>query len=289
MFLFCADDHQDLTSEKKKCPKLRKLTSAKTAINCESGNLLTSPPPPPPSPPTNNNSSASDNSSSDEGIENPPILEDDDELEELITKELLNEDDSVNSSRAASSHHSHHQHHFNHHNLNYSHFNQQPQQHSRNLSSALSFATTGTEFETVERFLNGTDLKHFTTLKEEESLLLREILELEREQSSGAKKNNDGEEEDEIDEELLEFQRIEREIKLSELRKCLQLIQKQIENYRQKMEIEHFEEERKQLNELDSNQSRNSQLGQFVNMTDSMIEECRLDAAQQVNLSPTKP
>lgn len=262
----------EIVVSSKKCLK-RKSTPVKCLSNSDHPNETDSPPPP-------INNSSSDNSSSDEGIENPAILEDDEELDELVTQGLTDDIDTLCSTNVrAQSQHSHHQHHFNHHSLNHSHYHHQ-QSNSRNLSSSLSSGTTSTEFETVERYLNGTDYKHLATLKDEESLLLREIFDLEREQPGIVKKSDSDEE---VDEELLEFQRIEREIKLSELRKCLQIIQKQIENFKRKLDLDELEETRKQLEEFDK-VHRNSQLNQFTNMTDSMIEECRLDAAQQINL-----
>lgn len=243
--------------------------------------------------------SNSDNSSTDEGIDNPEDValedEDDDDEQRLVNLEA--------NGHSHSHHKDHHNHHFQHHRP-HRHRHHSGESCSKNSSSAASTSggTTASEcspldedLDQVERYLNGTTAKHHQTLVGEEANLRKEIAELEREQANpkptSPKSSHNGVhgptetdldvEDEEDDEELLEFQAIEREIKLSELRKCLETIQKRIEVCRRQMKVE-AEEKNHQAQARRPN--LNSAVLEFANMTDSMLEECRQDAAAQVNL-----
>lgn len=239
----------------------------------------------------NSSGSNSDNSSTDEGIDNPEdvVLDDDDDENGSVLK--------IDHQQTHLHHEHHHNHHYQHHRRNRNPSGGAESTNSTIIQGSLTPTTTVSTTEAfeedeqqVERFLNGTNIKHFNDLKTEESNLLKEIELLELEQSeteikcrlnnqkeSLQKSSNNIDNDDDDDEELLEFQRIECEIKLSELRKCLLVIQKQIENYRKKLDIEVCEDQ------LSINRPICSSL-LFANMTDSMLEECRLDAEQQINL-----
>nr|XP_046910406.1 beclin-1-like protein A [Dermatophagoides farinae] len=232
---------------------------------------------------------SSDNSSSDEGIENPAVLDDDEDIDDDDDDHHLR----LNKSKKLS--HSHHQHHFNHHNQLVNHHQQQQHQDSRK-SPSLSFKSSRTisplfpnstnpdDVHQVERFLNGNNSKHLNALEQEESLLLKEIFELESEQSelelqqtssttnsSQNKQTND----EEVDEELLEFQRIEREIKLSELRKCLQIVQKQIQNFKNKLEQPTVDKITDNFDAVTMATTTTTSNSSYLN------EQCQLNQAQQ--------
>lgn len=253
---------------------------------------------------------SSDNSSSDEGIENPAVLDDDEDIDDddddhrlrlNKSKKLSVVDGSNNNCHYHHHHnrnyssHSHHQHHFNHHNQLVNHHQQQQHQDSRK-SPSLSFKSSRTisplfpnstnpdDVHQVERFLNGNNSKHLNALEQEESLLLKEIFELESEQSelelqqtssttnsSQNKQTND----EEVDEELLEFQRIEREIKLSELRKCLQIVQKQIQNFKNKLEQPTVDKITDNFDAVTMATTTTTSNSSYLN------EQCQLNQAQQ--------
>lgn len=158
--------------------------------------------------------------------------------------------------------HSHHQHHFNHHNQLITHYQQDlrkspnvpilspPQRPSssqsignRTVSPLFPNSVNPDDVHQVELFLNGNNQKHLQTLEQEEIGLLREIEELYTEQNDSI----DGLNLEDFDEELAEFQRIEREIKISELEKCLNLVRKQMESIKQKM---NKEEQNKKSSEM---------------------------------------
>lgn len=71
-----------------------------------------------------------------------------------------------------------------------------------------------------------TSSESLNVLLMEEALVLGELNDIQQQHFSDCDDNED--------EDLREFQRIEREIKVSELSKCLQLVQKQINNYNEK-------------------------------------------------------
>ena len=143
----------------------------------------------------------------------------------------------------------------------------------------------------MERFLNGTSAKNLADLEAEAANLRREIADLEdphSRRSTPTETNLDVEEEEEDDEELREFQAIEREIKAAELRKCLQTIERRIEQCKEEIRVE--KEEAKEVQLLKHKTIKPNLLSrtfdQFAtdSMTDSMIEECRqaADAASQL-------
>lgn len=157
-------------------------------------------------------------SSTDEGIDNS--------AEEYDEAENDKPELDHKSNRESFPNHSHHKHHSNHHHN--AHFTSDP----------ASFDKTNQQSSNVV---------NLDRLRKEESALLQEILDLEEEQRQVSAANRKSVGDDPMlvsvygslspagntdeDDELQEFQRIEREIKLSELRKCLLLVQKQIDAY----------------------------------------------------------
>lgn len=248
----------------------------------------------------NSPAGSSDNSSSDEGIENPAVLdddeldEDDDDDDELRNKTKLAL--SVDNTNCHYYHHhrnftahSHHQHHFNHHNQLVNYYPESRKspslsfKSSRTVSPLFPNSTNLDDVHQVERFLNGTNTKHLNNLKQEESVLLNEIVELESEPSADT-----GDANEEIDEELLEFQRFEREIKLSELRRCLKIVQKQIQTYQAKFDEEN-EEKAKDKMEKNVESSSDTKLdfdtmdSVTTNSSDLSLlnDQCQLDQTNQ--------
>ena len=184
----------------------------------------------------------------------------------------------------------HHNHHYQHHHRRQRHTSGESARtnhSSTTAASTVSLEVFAEDEHQVERYLNGTAAKHLADLRQEEKNLLAEIYDLEQQENksnikSSASLQQPQQElvEEEEDDELLEFQRIEREIKLSELRKCLRVIQKQIERQQQQTASSISSP---CPTSLRSPPQYQQQL-QFANMTDSMLEECRLDAAQQITL-----
>lgn len=186
--------------------------------------------------------------------------------------------------------HSHHEHHRNHH---HSHSANAPQQQQLLQHLLHSADFTSNQSPNVTSSVN-----NFNKLRNEESNLLQEIAQLEQEQhrpassalsqsrkpkpeatTTAADDNDDEERED--DEELLEFQSIEREIKLSELRKCLSVVQKQIDHYQRRMS---FDAAMDKLEGQMMHEQSKQQHSLPLSMTDSMIERSRKTAEDQLNL-----
>lgn len=239
-----------------------------------------------------------DNSSSDEGIENPAVLDDDELDEDDDDDELRNKTKlalSVDNTNCHYYHHhrnftphSHHQHHFNHHNQLVNHYPESRKspslsfKSSRTVSPLFPNSTNLDDVHQVERFLNGTNTKHLNTLKQEESVLLKEIVELESEPAADINDTNE-----EIDEELLEFQRFEREIKLSELRRCLKIVQKQIQTYKAKFAEENEVEKDKMEKTAESSSDTKLDFDTMDTVTTNssdlslLNDQCQLDQTNQ--------
>jgi hypothetical protein len=99
---------------------------------------------------------------------------------------------------------------------------------SRNSGSSISSTDSGNDG------MNGnnnktTSSESLNALLMEEALVFGELNDIQQLQFSDC--------DDVDDQDLREFQRIEREIKISELTKCLQMVQKQINNYTKNREL----------------------------------------------------
>jgi len=93
---------------------------------------------------------------------------------------------------------------------------------SRNSDSSISSTESGNDGINDK---TGSS-ESLNALLMEEALVFGELNDIQQQQFSDC---DDGDDDD-----LREFQRIEREIKVSELTKCLQVVQKQIQHYKQK-------------------------------------------------------